>query len=137
MDFLRDLLFVSDDFENKPYSWAANQGAHTLIGMVLLLFVAVLWVRITGEYPYKVMLFLAVLGIYLNFEILAQGWNGWDTITDTKFVVVYGGASFLTSMSEIEPGSYDLLFKPLLMLPWVVLFTISIVYGVVKRLQND
>lgn len=100
-------LFKPDSFEGDPYGHFTNQASHALaVGLCgLLLGLAWFWWWLLGEFPPKAIILAAALILYLAYELIDQGWHGWDTVADTFSVVGIGVGGGLWVFDELEPGS--------------------------------
>ena len=130
-------LMQSNFFRYDPWGWAGNQGAHCVIGIVLAFASCLSFWAVVGEYPYKIHVFLFLLIGFFAFEIATQGWNSWDTLEDTFFVVFYGAGTFLTIASEVTPGSSMVLVDMEKATPFVAMFACHMVIGMVWRTYNE
>ena len=124
-------MFEPDDFSNDPYGYWTNQVAHALqVGFLLLVYGVTLgWWYFAGEFPQKEWIIGGAAVGYGAYELIDQGWQGWDTVEDWVYVVVYGVAGPVTTFTEIEPGSTAFRGDLLLALPFVIAFTIHLCIG--------
>lgn len=128
-------MFDPDNFRNDPYGYVTNQIGHAFaVGFLRLTYGVVLacW-YFAGEFPPKWSIILGAGVAYMAYELIDQGWNGWDTIEDWVFVVVHGVAAPVMIFSEIKPGSTKFEGDLLVALPFIVLFMAHIGYGAWRR----
>ena len=115
-------MFQPDDFRTDPYGHWTNQTSHALqVGMLIMLWGgAVGYFLGYGEFPDKRYFGIAALVVYLAYEILFQGWQGWDTLNDTCFVVGWGVWAPMAVFSEVTPGSSQIIADVLDMWPYIL-----------------
>lgn len=130
-------LFEPDDFRRDWYGFLTNQMSHTLLGIFIVWIMTVIGYLILGELPYRNMLFALTLVGYILYEIVFQGWRGWDTIEDTLFVAVYGAGGTLIAFTEYQYGSASVIFDIYAALPMLTLVSIHLVLGVLYRIKNN
>ena len=128
-------LFESDDFAGRPYGFTTNQISHaTVVGFLGLVYGScITYFLLFGELPYKEHLIAFAAFSYASYEYWNQGWNGWDTIEDWWFVVVYGVIGPVMTFSEITAGVPIVsvnLFTPL---PFIALFAAHLAAGAYVR----
>lgn len=125
----------SDNFAGRPYGFTTNQISHAAaVGFIGFVYLgALFWYHLAGEYPPKLSI-VAVAAIgYLAFELVSQGWQGWDTLEDWWFVNVYGVWAPLTAFSELEQGSAAIIVDPYAPLPFVILLFTHLLLGAAYR----
>ena len=98
-------LIKPNAFLDDWYGWLTNQASHMALGVFLAFSACVAVYFVVGEFPYRADVFAVCLLGYVAFELLTQGWQGYDTIEDTVFVVGYGVGAPLASFHEISVGS--------------------------------
>jgi len=99
-------LIKSSDFPGDWYGWTTNQISHFWLGVFFACIGTVVCVLVIGEFPEKLHL-LALIGVsYLLFELIFQGWKGWDTIEDWLFVCAYGAGNAILTFTEKTPGDF-------------------------------
>ena len=128
-------MFVSDDFAGRPYGFTTNQIAHaTVVGFLGLVYGScIIYFLIVGEFPHKEHLIVFAAISYASYEFLDQGWNGWDTVEDWWFVIVYGVIGPVMTFTESVPGlpvASVNLFAPL---PFIALFAAHLAAGAYVR----
>lgn len=128
-------IFAPDDFRADPYGHWTNQTAHTmqvgLLGFVWAASAAYFW--FAGQFPYKEHMILFALILYVSYELIDQGWHGWDTVNDTRFVVGWGVAAPLMVFSEVEPGSTKFEGDVFFAAPFIAAFIIDLAIGAWRR----
>ena len=128
-------LFKSDDFAGRPYGFTTNVISHvTAVGFLGLVYGScVIYYFIAGELPYKAHLIVFAGVSYALYELIDQGWNGWDTIEDWWVVNVYGVIGPVMTFSEVAAGFPIVsvnLFAPL---PFIALFAAHTAAGAYVR----
>ena len=128
-------LFQSDDFSGRPYGFTTNQISHaTVVGFIGLVYGScIIYYLFVGELPYKEHLIVFAAVSYASYEYWDQGWNGWDTIEDWWFVIVYGVIGPVMTFSETSPGlpiASVHLYTPL---PFIALFAAHLAAGAYVR----
>lgn len=120
-----------DDFKADPYGHVTNQTSHSfLVGGILLAYLPVMaWFYIVGEFPVKWMIIAWAAVSYAAFELIVQGWRGWDTVEDWIFVVIHGTTGFVVTFSEIEPGSLKFQGDLAIAAPFIALFLFHLAAG--------
>lgn len=127
---------IPSRYPTAPLMWAANQCGHTLLGGMAAFNSAMILFALSGEYPYKQPLFLAVALTYLFcVELVGQGWRGVDTIEDAGFVAA-GAAMVLFPFAEIQPGMIGLIFDPMAFAAWAIGWQGYIIGGMIGRYIN-
>lgn len=128
-------MFEPDDFKGRPYGFTTNQISHaTLVGFLLIVHGScLLWYAATGELPYKVV--VAVFGAvsYATYEVVWQGWRGWDTVEDWWFVVVYGVFMPLLAFDEVTPGKPEVTLDLIASAPLLIVFYCHLALGALYR----
>lgn len=120
-------LKVPDDFKDNPYGYITNQISHIYLGFFFSVFYCFVLDKVTG-FPDQTWAILIVTGIYLFWwELLNQGWRGFDTVEDT-FYFFAGAASFLVIDMEWVTDKVFLYMTIL----WVPLFI-----GSIRRIKDD
>lgn len=126
-------LIEPDAFLDDWYGWLTNQAGHVLLGVFMAFFLCVVAFFALGELPYRIDVFAVCLIGYLAFELLTQGWQGYDTIEDTVFVVGYGCGAPLSAFHEVSAGSPDVSFDLFALTPFFVASAIHLACGVAFR----
>lgn len=131
-------MIKPDNFEKDPYGYATNQISHALwVGKLLLLWLpCFVFYKVFGEYPHKEHIFIFAACVYSAIEY-AQGWNGFDTIEDFVFSVVFGVGGPLYVYSEVEPGSPLFSGDINKVVPVVGAFCIWLALGAAWRWYNE
>lgn len=122
MNFIRHViatLSTPSKFERDWYGWFTNQMSHMTTGVFGVWIICVISFLAHGDFPEKEGVFYLVLILYGAKEIFADTWQGWDTIEDILFLVVYGSGGTLVSMTESEVGSPDVSFNIFAALPFL------------------
>jgi hypothetical protein len=88
---------------------------------------------VTGELPYRVDVFAVCLLGYVFFELYFQGWQGFDTVDDTVFVVAYGAGAPLYAFHEVSVGSLEVMGVLTDLIPFFAVATIHLACGVAFR----
>lgn len=127
--------FSQDDFVDDWYGWLTNQISHLSVGVMAALAVSVAWYYIEGEFPFKVVLWPLLLGVYVLGEIV-RGWKSWDSIEDTIFFAGYGAGGALLVFSEITPGQPMLIVSAVDVLPILGLAAAHLAAGVAVRIPE-
>lgn len=131
-------LDLSPDFYRKePELWLANQGGHMALGAASAILICAAWLWLAGEFPYRsiVFAFLAI-GYIVRVEIIGQGWQGWDTMEDATFVVMYGSAPVLYSFREMMPGSAEFIGNIWDVVPFLAVAFVHLTIGTAWRIRN-
>jgi hypothetical protein len=124
-------MFTPDDFKGDPYGHVTNQTSHSfLVGGILLAYLPVMgYFFIAGEFPEKWLIIAWAAVSYAAFELILQGWRGFDTVEDWIFVVIHGTTGFVLTFSEIEPGSTKFHGDLAYAAPFIVLFLTHLAIG--------
>lgn len=130
------ILTTPDDFERDWYAYATNQIAHTSIGVFFVALVSYGAFMVDGEIPYKMHVFFVIAFIYASKEIFLDKWNGFDTVEDFMFVVVYGTGGTLYSFTEKQAGLSELVFDLEKSAPFFAVFCVHLLAGVLYRLKE-
>jgi hypothetical protein len=128
-------LFKSDDFAGKPYGFTTNQISHAVaVGFLGLVYgVTFVWFVAFGEFPYKWALIVFAGVAYAAYELIDQGWHGWDTVEDWWFVNVYGVIGPVLTFTEVEPGSALFTGSLWVPIPFVLIFYTHLGFGAYVR----
>lgn len=127
-------------FARDWFGYLRNQVGHKEIGFGLSLFVCSITYWTAGAFPVKEAVFIGLVSLYVLFELLEQGWNGFDTVEDTLFFSY--GVTLPLLASEIVEGSS----KVILDVQWVsvlmIIYGLHLILGVVwrvieKKKSND
>lgn len=98
-----DVLLAPSAFPRDPYGELTNQLGHTMLGIILAIFVVCLWREAAGEMPYRWSVFaVVVLGYLIGIEVLSQGWTPGDSWFDAA-MVGFGAAGLLFPLKEVAP----------------------------------
>ena len=98
-------LIEPEAFLDDWYGWLTNQAGHILLGVFMAFVLCLVAYFAAGELPGRVDVFAACLFGYVAFELFTQGWQGYDTLEDTVFVVGYGCGAPLAVFHEVSVGS--------------------------------
>jgi hypothetical protein len=83
-----------DDFKNDAYGYLTNQIGHIFIGFTLVSFYCFVLDKI-AYFPDQIVAICVVVGAYLFWwELMVQGWRGYDTFEDTFFFAI-GSAIYI------------------------------------------
>lgn len=99
------MIFKPDSFSKDWYGFLTNQISHVALGTILTWAVTVFCLVSIGEFPYKEHVFISLAVMYFLYEIIFQGWYGWDTIEDWIFFSVYGAGGTVMTFHEYDVGS--------------------------------
>jgi hypothetical protein len=124
-------------FLDDWYGWLGNQSGHMCVGVVMSFCIVVVSYIVVGELPYRINVFAACLLGYVAFELLTQGWQGYDTVEDTVFVVGYGAGAPLSAFHEISAGSSEVSLDLLALVVFFVIAAIHLAFGVAFRYNRD
>jgi len=130
-------LIEPSAFLNDWYGWLTNQAGHILLGLFLAFFLCVTAFFALGELPYRIDVFVVCLLGYVAFEIISQGWQGYDTIEDTVFVVAYGCGAPLAAFHELNVGSSEVSVDLLALMAFFVVSAIHLCFGVAFRYNRE
>jgi hypothetical protein len=123
--------FEPDNFAGQPYQFLTNQIGHAfMVGGVMLVYAVVMasWF-VMGEFPPKWSIIAGAAILYPAYELICQGWQGWDTVEDWWFVVVYGVAGPVTSFTETVPGEAKAVFDLMAALPFIAVLCVHLAIG--------
>jgi hypothetical protein len=120
-------------FLDDWYGWLTNQAGHILLGVFIAFFMCVAAFFVMGELPYRIEVFAACLLGYAAFELFTQGWQGYDTLEDTVFVVAYGCGAPLSAFHEISAGSADVSVDLRALVAFFIMAAIHLAFGVAFR----
>ena len=124
-------------YRNDPELWLANQGGHMALGAATAILVCAFWLFVVGEFPYRIIVFaFLAIGYLVRVELIGQGWQGWDTVEDTVFVILYGSAPVLYAFREVAPGSGDFIGNIWDVVPFLLAAFIHLAIGVGWRVWN-
>lgn len=126
-------ILEPDDFADDWYGWLTNQVSHIGLGIFAVFFLSLACFLFVGEMPYKIAAYTVILLGYLLFEIVGQGWRGWDSMEDTAFVVAYGAGGVLSAFSEVSPGSPMVSFSLIGAAPFFFIAAAHLAAGVMYR----
>jgi hypothetical protein len=126
-------LFEPDDFLDDWYGWLTNQVSHIGVGVKLAFLMCLGAFVVTGELPYRVDVFAVCFLGYVFFELYFQGWQGFDTVDDTVFVVAYGAGAPLYAFHEVNVGSLEVMGVLTDLIPFFAVATIHLACGVAFR----
>ena len=126
-------LIEPSAFLNDWYGWLTNQSGHILLGVFMAFFVCLIAFFALGELPFRLDVFAACLFGYVAFELFTQGWQGYDTLEDTVFVVAYGCGAPLAAFHEVTAGSADVALDLRALIPFFLASVIHLACGVVFR----
>jgi hypothetical protein len=126
-------LIEPDAFLDDWYGWLSNQSGHILLGVVMAASVCLIAYFTLGELPFRVDVFAVCLLGYVAFELSTQGWQGYDTIEDTVFVVAYGCGAPLAAFHEVSAGSPNVVLDLRALIPFFVASAVHLACGVAFR----
>ena len=129
-------MIEADAFPRDWYGWITNQASHIALGVFAVFFISVAAFMIDGQFPYRDAVFLWCLAAYVSFEIITQGWHGFDTVEDTVFVVGYGVGAPLAAFQEIQAGQSGVALDVMALLPFFIVATVHLAFGVIYRIQS-
>lgn len=126
-------LIEPSAFLDDWYGWLTNQAGHILLGVFLAFFMCMIAYFALGELPYRIDVFWVCLLGYIAFEIISQGWQGYDTVEDSVFVVAYGCGAPLSAFHEVSVGSPDVSVDLRALMAFFVVSGIHLAFGVAFR----
>ncbi len=103
-------LFKPDAYPTDPYGYTVNGLAHaTLVGLLGFgLIGCALYYLFTGELPNRWAVVAWGSATYLAYELVDQGWRGWDTVEDWA-QVTFGVSALLIFM---QAGIGSVIMRP-------------------------
>lgn len=129
--------FSPDFYRRQPELWLANQSGHMALGAAMAILSCAGFLAVFGEFPTRAAIFALIAAAYLfRVEIIGQGWQGFDTVEDTLFVVIYGAGPVLYAFREIAPGSAEFIGNIWDVVPFLVVAVIHLGLGAAWRLGN-
>lgn len=87
-------------FKGDPYGGLLNQWGHYALGDRLYMAGCLAWFSIAGDMPDRALAAAAVIGSYVAFELVAQGWRGLDTLQDAGYFAL-GVLTWATSLQHV------------------------------------
>ncbi len=93
--FWVELTTSPDSYKSQPYEGMLNQLGHVSLGHYIAAIVACSWFVAFGEMPVRLYAGLALCAGYLAFEVIAQKWQGKDTLQDWYFFSIGVGAVYV------------------------------------------
>ncbi len=116
-----EVLTAPSAFRSDPYGELTNQLGHTMLGIILAIFVVTAWREAAGEMPYRWKVFaVVVLGYMVGIEWLSQRWTAGDSWFDS-LMVAFGSGGLLFPLHEVEAsGRETLLSLDHRLLIWIV-----------------
>ena len=129
-------LTAPSEFGRDWYGYACNQLAHTSLGVFFVALICYGAFMVEGELPYKWHVFGVIAFVYAAKEIFLDKWNGFDTVEDFLFVVVYGTGGTLYSFTEKQAGLSELVFDLEKSAPFFAVFCVHLLAGVLYRLKE-
>ena len=127
-------LSKADAFPNDWYGYAGNQLAHFALGIATASMLSQLHFAVFGEFAQKGALWCVIAIGYMMFEIIKQGWKGFDTIEDWMFFALYGAGLPIFLFDEVLPGSPILTINSQLVVPLFAVVFAHLLGGIVSRL---
>ena len=125
-------------FYGDPEGWVANQTGHMRAGLAWVFWACFGYFIIFEEFPVRWHIFIAIGITYLGFELIKQGWKGWDTIEDWWFVVLYGAGAPLAVFREFELGSGMFYGQIWEIVPFAIVSVLHLTLGIgVRWLQKQ
>lgn len=137
INWLWGIIHAPDDFRADPYGELTNQLGHTMLGILLTLFIVGGWREAAGEMPYRVpVFFVAVFGYLLTVEMLAQRWTPGDSAFD-GLMVAFGAGGVLFPLKEVRPtGTTTLLELNHHLLVWIMsAWAVCLAVRVARRIR--
>lgn len=130
------VLTNPSDYENDWYGFAVNQISHAALGLFFTWLVCFLSWWVSDDLPDREKVFLGIAFVYASKELLFDKWQGWDTVEDFTFFVVYGAGGTLYSFQQIEPYSADVVFSILNVAPFLGVFSFHLFVGIFVRVKG-
>lgn len=131
-------LTTPDRFSDDWYGYLLNQVSHCALGLLFVLTLCAGWLGFSGEFPYRWKVFVFVSVVYALKELLLDRWNGFDTIEDFLFVVIYGAGGTLASFFELAGLPVGLVaFDIKATTPFMTMFVLHLSAGCIVRLRNQ
>ena len=127
-------ILSADSFTNDWYGWLTNQVSHIALGILFAIIISMGSFLIIGELPHRHDVMYLTAFVYAAFEVVGQGWRGFDTLEDFAFVVLYGAGGGLASSAEIIPGEPLIVLDLMTMLSFIIVACCHLLFGVVFRL---
>lgn len=127
-------LFKPSSFEGQPYEFTTNQISHALyIGMVLFgIGGCAVYFWIFGTFPYRWQVWVWGTAVYFAYELIDQGWRGWDTVEDTGCVSIGLGGPLYT-FRQVSEGSTMITGDLMDAVPFVVALSLFLAIGAARR----
>lgn len=129
-------LTTPSNYSRDWYGYATNQMAHTSLGVFFVAVICYGAFKVDGEIPYKIQVFFVIGFVYAAKEIFLDKWNGFDTIEDFMFVVVYGTGGTLYSFTEKQAGISMVVFDLEKSAPFFATCCVHLLVGVLYRLRK-
>lgn len=129
-------LTTPSGYDGDWYAYATNQIAHTSIGVFFVALISYGAFMVDGEIPYKMHVFFVIAFIYASKEIFLDKWNGFDTVEDFMFVVIYGTGGTLYSFTEKQAGISEIVFDLEKSAPFFAVCCTHLVIGVLYRAKR-
>ena len=136
MKFLRVIFSAFSTpsrFDRDWYGYVTNQISHVGAGMFIAWILCVAAFLISGDLPFRSQVFLSIAVIYTAKEIIVDRWQGFDTIEDILFVVMYGAGGTLISFRQMDALSSDVVFNVFQALPVLCVCCAHLLAGAFSR----
>lgn len=86
-----------------------------------------------GTFPYRLQVFWLILALYSLKEIGLDKWNGFDTVEDVMFFVIYGAGGTLLSFKEVSDGQSLVALDAAAVVPIFAIFAVHLLTGIFQR----
>lgn len=138
-DFVKTVISEFATPEKFGDDWKGfihNQFGHTGIGIFAVWIACLISFTIMGDLPSRFDIFLGIAFLYSTKELVADKWNGFDTVEDFLFVVVYGAGGTLAAFKQMEQNSADVVFNIHSAVPFLTACFIHLFAGAFYRWNN-
>lgn len=126
-------LFTASRFDRDWYGYLTNQASHTMLGLFAVWLACTVSFWISEDLPYRTQLFVGLAAIYATKEVVVDRWQGFDTVEDFTFVIIYGVGGTLSAFKQMNNFSADVVFNMHASLPFMVAFVAHLTLGSVYR----
>lgn len=130
--FIEELTTPSN-FRGDWYGYATNQISHTFLGCMIAALICAVTFALKGDLPYKINIFLGVAFIYGVKEIVWDRWQGFDTVEDFLFVVIYGTGGTLLTFTQSQDFTTRIDFEAFKFVAVLLLFFCHLLGGITIR----
>lgn len=125
-----NLLFENPkSFKKDPYGYLTNQVGHVYLGFTLVTYYSWVFDKLDSYPEQKLSVFVVLLAYLLIWELIKQGWQGWDTFEDTFYVFLGSSLYLLVEMEWV----IDMVFTTLLFINFFLIVGTYIRYKRVVR----